>query len=87
MFSNFKYITLAFIFCFYLPAAHADVDDAIVKKWIAAGSLGSGCEPHPSAEPDLSKNIDTVKVFASAKYLKKCRDDGNSLDLNLAAAE
>ena len=79
-------ISIAFVFTF-IPMSHAAVDDSIVKKWIAAGSLASGCEPHPDAEADLSKNIATEKVFASWSYLKKCRDDGNSQDLNLAAAE
>ena len=80
MFRVFQMLAIIVTSTFGLSTAHAEVDNSIVIKWIATGSLASGCKPHPSAEADLTKNIETGKLFASWKHLKKCRDDGNSLD-------
>lgn len=66
---------------------HATVSDASVKRWIITGSLGIDCAGPASTEADLSIEYPAETIYQSWAFLKACRDAGNSLDLELAAAE
>lgn len=65
----------------------ASVDDQRVKQWIA-GSLSVS---QVDAQNTLDAAVDTERTAdverESWRRLKRCRDGGKSLDLNLAAAE
>lgn len=68
--------------------AQGSVDDATVKKWIMAGITQSqNYAGAPDIDTQLAANypVDTVRIGWIS--LRDCRRAGNSLDLNLAAAE
>lgn len=67
--------------------ASAAVDESLVKRWAAeAIEAGKGLQPS-SASAALAKDWPTDAIGEAWRALKRCRDSGNSLDLNLAAAE
>ena len=63
----------------------AAMDDDTVKQWIAA-SLGDG-SPGDSVDAIISKNYPPTQTRESWERLKRCRDGGDTQDLELAAAE
>jgi hypothetical protein len=69
-------------------AASAAVDDAKAKKWIMAGLTNKmGYAGDPNIDALINKNYKVDEVRAGWQNLKRCRDAGNSLNLDLAAAE
>ena len=77
----------ALILMFVPLGALAAVDDALAQRW-AAESFGSGKGVNAgTADSTLTKDWPVDTVANAWKALKRCRDAGNSLDLNLAAAE
>jgi hypothetical protein len=69
-------------------AVHAAVDDAKAKKWIMAGLTNKmGYAGDPNIDALINKNHKVDEVRAGWQNLKRCRDAGNSLNLDLAAAE
>jgi hypothetical protein len=81
--------TLIFvIFVGTLGTASADVSDEVVRMWIAAALDGRSAPTDADAQRSLAKTPrDVSATFSSWKKLKECRDDGKSLDLELASAE
>jgi hypothetical protein len=76
------------IFVGTVGTASADVSDEVVRMWIAAALDGSPAPTDADAQRSLAKTPrDVSATFSSWKKLKECRDDGKSLDLELASAE
>src|SRR4051812_25566149 len=68
--------------------AASNVDDITVKKWILAGLLHKTAYPGATdMDALLAKSYPAADLRAGWAPLKACRNAGNSLDLNLAAAE
>jgi hypothetical protein len=66
--------------------AGAQVDDDEVKGWIASSLIPRGTEV-TDAEAVLRRDFSVDESQTAWKRLKACRDAGDSLNLNLAAAE
>jgi hypothetical protein len=68
------------------PTFGQGLQEVVVKRWIAAS-----IEAHRVADNNLDqtigRNLSVDQLQTSWRALKACRDAGNSLDLNLAAAE
>lgn len=65
----------------------AYADDAVVKQYLAAALSPAG-NPIPSTQSlDLDKQLTPESTRGSWSRLKSCRDAGESLNLDLAAAE
>jgi hypothetical protein len=77
---------LGVVLLFVTRSFGADVDDQIVKKWIAASITPPGNETE-DVDGTFNKSLSPDQCFWSWARMKTCRDAGNSLDLNLAAAE
>ena len=67
--------------------SNAAVSDESVRKWIASALEGSAAGGDSKAKLVLAKARKRSDSFAAWTKLKECRDDGNSLDLDLASAE
>jgi hypothetical protein len=65
----------------------AAVNEVLAKRWAAEALKKGEGKDVAKAEAALAKDWPADTVRDSWKILKQCRDAGNSLDLNLAAAE
>ena len=80
-------ICVALILGFFQNTWASDtVINEIVREWILT-SLSVNYPPSQASEELIQKNYSLGKVEYAWSQLKNCRDAGNSLDLNLAAAE
>ena len=61
--------------------------DEKVRRWIAASLDPAPAVSDAAANASLMKTRTPSESFAAWKKLKECRDDGRSLDLDLASAE
>lgn len=72
----------------WIASAQGTVNDSSVKKWISAGIEGKTCAIAGKAEYDLTLADPPEKLQRAFYFLKHtCRDNGDSKDLDLAAAE
>ena len=86
MLTRFTSFVVASILVLGAQSARSAVNDVQVKSWIAASLLGSQTEAATAdALIDLVNSTDAEK--SAWLRLKRCRDAGDSLNLNLAAAE